>query len=125
MLVKSLSYPCATRSLRSYGGLKKKKTLLHNFLEVFLSITRKQGIYLQLYVFLFLLLLRKEVKKDYNYFQRASETSRCLETSRVPCCPCADSLRGSLPNVYLLQKHTSSKKRRDAGSVYEQLKGSQ
>lgn len=68
MLAESLSYPCATRSLRSYGGLKKKKKKLCCiiFWKCFFPRTRKQRIYLQLYGFffcLFLLLLRKEVKK--------------------------------------------------------------
>lgn len=135
MLIEGLNECSAARGLRSHGGLcskkRKKKPAAYFFGSV--SVTTKQTgnqYYRYLFcVFCFKWKKKKVFKKDSNYFHRASETSRCSETSGVPCCQCADWLGerggGSLPSVYLFQKHASFKKQRHTGSVYGQLKGSQ
>ena len=78
--------------------------------------------------------------QNYNCFQRASETSRCSETSPRPSALAVPGLTGGLSGLmpakhfYLLQcsslskkkkknNNTQSHKKRDTGSVYEGLKG--
>lgn len=120
MLVKSLNYPCATKSWRSYGGLKKKKqTLLHTFLEVFpwpgTSSSMFSGIFF--FVVFFLLLLRKEVKK---IIITSREPQRHPGVWRPLVCPAVavQTDSGDLCPTFTFSKNTHPLKNRGMQGVF-------
>lgn len=151
MLLKSLHYSCATRSLRSYGGWcsekeknkkKNKKPKLccihfwkcfHHQKPVHLSTALCCcGVFFFNYfvlcwvVFFFFFWGNKRLEKKILITSREPQRHPGVWRPLVrPAVTVQPDSGESLPNVYLLQKHTSSKKQRDTGSVYEQLKGSQ